>query len=193
MTPSDGPRVKKGLGRSVQKPHDVLMTSETQANRTYARHSEGSAIVVASPEEVFDFLDEHRNLASHMGSGNSPMMGGGQMVVELDAADGKELGSHIVMRGSAFGFDIYVDEVVIERERAVKKTWETVEERLVVIGAYRLGFTLAPAGRGTNVTVWIDYDLPARRRWLGRLGGRMYARWCVKQMLGAAIGKFPDQ
>ena len=80
---------------------------------------------------------------------------------------------------------------VDEHHRFEKKTWETVEDRLVVIGAYRLGFRIAPqVPAGSTLTVWIDYDLPSRRRWLGRLGGSMYADWCVQQMLGSARSHF---
>lgn len=96
------------------------------------------------------------------------------------------------MRGRAFGFDLFLDEVITERVPGVKKTWETVEDRLVVIGAYRLGFVIEDRGSACRLTVWIDYNLPTRRRWLGVLGGRMYARWCVKQMLGAATSRFNE-
>lgn len=168
------------------------MTSQVPAARDYARHAEGSAELAAPPDEVFDFLDDHRNLSGHMGSGNSsPLMGGGQMQLVLDEGQGKRVGSHIVMTGTAFGFDLFLDEVVVERAPGVRKTWQTVDDRLVVIGAYRLGFVLEPRGAGTLLRVWIDYDLPTRHRWLGRLGGGVYARWCVRQMLSAATTASP--
>ncbi|PZT84743.1 MAG: polyketide cyclase [Gordonia sp. (in: high G+C Gram-positive bacteria)] len=161
------------------------------SNRTYPRHAEASADLSASPQEVFAFLDDHRNLSSHMESNSSPMMAGGSMQLVLDDQNGRTIGSHVVMRGKVLGFDLLVDEVVIERVPFEKKTWETVEDRLVVIGPYRLGFRIAsrvPAG--STLTVWIDYDLPSRRRWLGRIGGSMYADWCVRQMLNAARSHF---
>jgi hypothetical protein len=40
------------------------------------------------------------------------------------------------------------------------------------------------------LAVWIDYDLPRRQRWIGVLGGRMYARWCVRQMRDAAVARY---
>lgn len=166
------------------------MTADAAIARVYARHSEGAVIVASTPQDVFRFLDDHRNLSSHMGAGSSPMMGGGQMELVLDNDAGRKVGSHIVMRGGAFGFDLFLDEVVTERVPPVRKTWETVEDRLVVIGAYRLGFVLEPRGEGSLLTVWIDYDLPRRRAWIGRLGGGTYARWCVRQMLGAAVARF---
>lgn len=95
------------------------------------------------------------------------------------------------MRGRVLAFDLFVDEIVTERVSPEKKTWETVAGRLVVIGGYRLGFRIAPREPGgSSVTVWIDDDLPSRRRWLGRLGGSRYADWCVPQMLGSARSRF---
>ncbi|MEO2131146.1 MAG: hypothetical protein ABGX78_07915 [Microbacterium sp.] len=67
--------------------------------------------------------------------------------LKLDDAAGKKIGSHIVMRGTAFGFDLYLDEVVVEREPGVKKTGETVKDR--VVGAYRPGFVLVPLKTGS--------------------------------------------
>ncbi|MDF1479712.1 SRPBCC family protein [Leifsonia sp. H3M29-4] len=167
------------------------MSTQQSGDRTYPRHAEASADLPASPQEVFDFLDDHRNLSSHMESSRSPMMAGGTMQLILDDQHGRTIGSHIVMRGKVLGFDLFVDEIVTERVPFEKKTWETVEDRLVVIGAYRLGFRIAPqVPAGSTLTVWIDYDLPSRRRWLGRLGGSMYADWCVQQMLGSARSHF---
>lgn len=63
------------------------------------------------------------------------MMVGGKMQLILDDHQGRTIGSHIVMRGKVLGFDLFVDEIVTERVPPEKKTWETVEERLVVIGS----------------------------------------------------------
>jgi hypothetical protein len=64
--------------------------------------------------------------------------------------------------------------------------------RLLVIDRYRMGVALRPTTGGTHLRVLIDYDLPARLwgRWLGRLFGRAYARWCVRQMLGGVSAHF---
>lgn len=158
--------------------------------RSYPRRSETSAELPATPLEVFDFLDDHHNLSAHMESGRSALMAGGQMELILDDQQGRALGSHVVMRGSAFGFKLSLDEIVTERVPGEKKTWETVEDQLIVIGPYRLGFTLAAQPVGSRLTVWIDYQLPHRHRWLGHLGGRLYASWCVRQILTAARSHF---
>jgi hypothetical protein len=136
-------------------------------------------------EAVFDFLDDHQRLASHM-SKRSWMMAGGRMDTILDDAHGRQVGSRIIVRGRVFGFLLSLGERVIERVPPSRKAWETEgEPRLLVVGAYRMGFELSP-GTLTAARVWIDYDLPSRgvSRWIGVLLGSWYAKWCVRRMLG---------
>lgn len=113
------------------------------------------------------------------------------MTTETDAGRGQAVGSHIRMKGSAFGMTIELDEVVIEHERPRLKSWQTVgDPKLVVIGNYRISVTLEPSADGTGVRIRIDYDLP-RVAWLGRLFGRTYAKWCIDQMLKGVTKQFP--
>lgn len=157
------------------------------------RHREGDALIAAPPEAVFSFVDDHSRLSSHM-SESSWMMGGGRMQVELDAAKGQAVGSHIRLAGSAFGMRLSLDEVITQREPPSVKVWETVgAPRLLIIGAYRMGVEIAATRDGSRLRVFIDYDLPSGpiTRWLGVCLGGMYARWCVKQMLSSAAAEFP--
>ncbi|WP_181700845.1 SRPBCC family protein [Chthonobacter albigriseus] len=149
------------------------------------RHEDVRIRSRAAPGEVFDALDEHRNLAAHMGRG-SLMMGGGGMVTTIDERGGRAVGSKISMVGRAFGFSLGLEEVVTEREPPVRKVWETVgSPALVVIGGYRMGFEVTSNGQGSRVRLFIDYDLPIRNRWLGVLFGRLFARWCLGRMAQA--------
>ena len=87
-----------------------------------------------------------------------------------------------------------MDEVVIKRRPPLEKVWETVGvPRLLVIAAYRMGVEITPQGAACALRVFIDYELPAGSitRWLGRLFGSFYARWCVQQMLTGAAAQFP--
>jgi hypothetical protein len=97
------------------------------------------------------------------------------------------------MTGRAFGITLSLDEVVVDREPPFRKAWETVgEPRLLVIGPYRMGFTVQPELSGSRLEVHIDYDLPngllAGR--LGRLLGGFYARWCTRRMVADAVAHF---
>jgi hypothetical protein len=121
------------------------------------------------------------------------MMMGAKMESSADQGQGRMIGSHIEMSGKVFGLALALDEVITERRPPEAKTWETVgTPRLLVIGPYLLGFTITPYGAGSEVAVFIDYDLPASAGGsiLGRLFGGMYARWCVEQMLQAITRRF---
>ena len=75
------------------------------------RHLECSTVINASAEDVFAFVDDHARLSSHMNE-SSWMMGGGRMSVDVDAAQGQAVGSHIRLSGRVFGIHIYLDEVL---------------------------------------------------------------------------------
>lgn len=140
----------------------------------------------APPAAVFARLDDHARLSAHM-SQRSWKMGWGRMETVLDDQRGQAVGSHIVLRGRVFGIRLYLDEVVTARDPPLGKAWETVgQPRLIVIGRYRMGFELRAAnGRASHLRVQIHYDIPERgaARISGRLFGRSYARWCVRQMV----------
>jgi hypothetical protein len=149
-------------------------------------HYEDRATIAAPVESVFAFLDGPERLAAHM-SEPSWKMAGGRMTVDVDAGGGRAVGSHIRLRGSAFGIPLSLDEVVTGRDPPRSKEWETVgEPRLLVIGAYRMGFEVRPSGGGSDLRIFIDYEPPSRNAWLGRLLGATYASWCVRMMLGDA-------
>ena len=148
--------------------------------------------IPATPADVFAFLDGHARLVSHMGKG-SLAMGGGSMAIEFDEGQGRVVGSKLRLVGTAFGIRLSVEEVVIERAPPHRKSWETVgEPRLLVIGPYRMGFVVEDLEQASRLTVFIDYELPRRApwRWLGRLLGRAYARWCTERMTGDAAEHF---
>jgi hypothetical protein len=156
------------------------------------RHTESTAFLTAPAQMVFEHLDDHTRLGEHM-SRSSTMMGGGRMAYEFDDARGRAVGAHIKMRGKAFGISIFVDEVVTERIPARRKVWRTVgTPRLLIIAWYEMGFELKPMNEGTQLRVWIDYELPSRGvgRLLGPLSGTFYAQWCVQQMVSDAVNHF---
>jgi hypothetical protein len=152
------------------------------------RHREASATIAASAEQIFARLDDQTRLAEHM-SRPSMMMGGGRMTYAFDDARGRAVGSHNRMGGKAFGLELDLDEVVTERDPPRRKVWRTVgAPRLVIIGAYAMGFEIAPGPGGARLTVWIDYALPSRGlgRWTPALAD-VYGRWCVEQMVKDAV------
>ena len=151
----------------------------------YSRHEEYTGTLDAPVERAFEHLDDQRRLSAHMNE-RSWKMGWGKMDLRLDEKDGRAVGSHIVLDGRVFGVRLYLDEVVTDRIAPFRKTWETVgEPRLLVIGPYRMGFELTPDVAGVQLRVAIDYELPSAglSRFLGRMFGRSYAKWCTKKMV----------
>lgn len=169
------------------------MTDSAPAPTSYPHRFEREVWLGADCTPAFAYLDDPARLAGHMRQ-SSWRMGGGSMHFELDAQRGQAVGSHIVLRGSILGMPLFVDEVVLTHEPPHGKVWETVDRpRLLVIGAYRMGFELAPAGTGCRLVLFIDYALPTGifSQWLGRWLGLYYARWCVNRMCEDALATFP--
>ena len=156
------------------------------------RSFEAMVRLSAPAEAIFTRLDDQTWLAAHM-ERPSAMMGGGRMTYAFDEGRGQSVGSHIRMGGSAFGLNLYVDEVVTQRDPPRRKVWETVgQPRLLVVGAYEMGFEITPAAPGSNLRVWIAYDLASHRlgRWLGPVLAPLYAKWCVGRMASDAAAYF---
>ena len=155
-------------------------------------HHQSEVDIAIDAQRLFDYLDDHRRLASHMEK-PSLMMAGATMHVETDALHGQAVGSVIRVAGHVLGMDLSVDEVVTERVTPLRKVWETVAEpRLLVIGSYQMGFAIEAKGAHSRLTVFIDYQLPQRgfARLLGRLASRSYAAWCTQRMANDAAGTF---
>lgn len=141
------------------------------AAHAYAFHYESRATLDAPAEAAFAYLDDFRQLSAHM-ERRSWMMLGSKMKIETDT--------------------LALEEVVSHRDAPLRKSWETANANLLVTGPYRLGFELEPKGSSSAVRVFIDYDLPAKppARWLGRVFGRRYARWCADRMVRDATRHF---
>ena len=146
----------------------------------------------ASPEAVFAHLDDFELLGAHMMRG-SWMMPGSRMFYALDAAQGRKVHSRVTLTGSVLGLKLEIVEEIIERVPPLSKAWETTgPQRMLVLAGYRMGFELAPRHDGCHLQVFIDYALPFSgiERWLGRVAGSAYARWCVNRMIADAVERF---
>ena len=156
---------------------------------------ESNGLVQAPMDQLFAHIDDHTRLSSHM-SERSWRTGGGRMETEIDSGRGQKIGSRIRLSGRVFGVGLSVEEIVVERDPPRRKVWETTgTPKLLVIGRYRMGFELSPRGKWSMLRVFIEYALPERglARWLGRLFGRYYARWCTQQMVDDAVKHFESR
>lgn len=162
------------------------------AGDRYPLHHRNEVDVGTDVQSLFAFLDDHHRLAGHMET-PSLMMAGATMRVETDALEGQAVGSVIRVIGRVLGTNLMVEEVVIERVPPLHKTWETRgAPRLLVIGSYRMGFTISSRGERSRLVVFIDYHLPRRgiAHGLGLLFGRAYATWCTRRMATDAVAAF---
>lgn len=169
----------------VLRQRDVTATSE------FPLHYESAVTLNASPETAFAYLDDFRKLSAHMEE-SSAMMMGSKMKISTDGRDGRAVGSKVRMDGKMLGMALSLAEVVTDRHPPFKKVWQTVDANLMVIGQYQLGFALSPSGDRSLLRVFIDYKLPQQgfARWLGKLLGKTYARWCVERMANDAAAHF---
>ena len=159
--------------------------------QAYRHRFETTVAVDTTPEALFEDLDDHERLSAHMMK-SSAMMAGSKMEIAFDAGGGRAVGSKIRMSGRMLGLRLDLEEVVTEREPPLRKTWETIgEPRLLVIGAYRMGFEIKPSGSGSMLKVFIDYD-DAPGPWivLSKVVGPVYARWCTVNMARGAAQSF---
>ncbi|MBE7524880.1 SRPBCC family protein [Patescibacteria group bacterium] len=152
-------------------------------SRHFARQYEDRAFIPADPSDVFAYVDDPARLSSHMNT-SSWMMGGGRMSTRVDAERGRKIGSRIRMKGNVFGMTLSLDEVITHREPPREKSWETVgTPALLVIGHYRMNVKITPKKNGSTLRASIEYDLPIKHAWLGKLLGGYYAAWCVQQIV----------
>ena len=160
---------------------------QSASNHRYPYSAELARGVDDSIAAVFSRLDDHRRLARHMERPDWRMLGS-HLDLAVDPGP-NDVGQHMRWSGRIAGLAVAADEVVIEREEPARKAWETVGPvRLLVIGAYRMGFSIEPDGRGSRVVIRLDYAMPERApwRWLGRILGKSYARWCLERMMQEA-------
>lgn len=68
---------------------------------------------------------------------------------DMDAAQGRAIGSHIRMQGKMLGLTLSPDEIVIRHEPPAIKVWKTIgSPRLLIIGHYEMGYEVRPVASG---------------------------------------------
>jgi hypothetical protein len=156
------------------------------------RHFEQSIDLHASVNAVYAHLDDFERLGAHM-MHSSWMMAGSAMRYEFDAARGRKLGAKVRIVGAFLGIKLVIDEEISRYEPPLHKAWNTVgKPKMIIMRGYSLGFDLAATAGGCRLKVFIDYELPEHgsARWLGKMFGAPYARWCVTSMIADASKAF---
>ena len=96
------------------------------------RHST-AVHVNTTAERLFEYLDDPARIGGHMEE-RSWRTAGMRMHYELDGDRGKAIGSRIKLGGRIFGYALYAEQVVVQRQPPELKAWATVgATRLLVI------------------------------------------------------------
>ena len=170
------------------RPSRVAATGEA----SLPLHFEQSVKLGTDAQTVFQHLDDFTQLGAHMARSNW-MMAGSRMQYAFDEARGQRVGARVRLSGSVLGMGLEIEEQIAERTPPFSKSWQTIgQPRMLIIAGYRMGFALQAAGHGCLLRVFIDYSLPrdGLGRWIGRLAGAAYARWCVRTMINDAVRRF---
>ena len=182
------------VGSGIKDGYSPILGKELVMS-PYPSFADAVGDIAAPPEAIFDFLDDQSNLSSHMGK-SSWMMLETTMDIYMDDKRTRSIGSKFGFTGRILGVPLSVDEVVTTREPPLRKSWQTTSEpRLWVIGQYKMGLELSPQPVGAQLRVFIEYAAPKAGipRVLGLLFGKMYARWCTRQMVTDAQKHFVGQ
>lgn len=144
-------------------------------------HEELRLELRGAPAPLFEYLDDPCHLSDHM-QRRGPALAGGAMKLVADPHRG--LGSGWRLKGRVVGLTLQADVQVTEYQPPWRKTWQTVAEpRLLVMGAYRMGFELqSQAAPTVSLRLWLDFEPTRRGRWVARA----YARCCLREMAAAA-------
>jgi hypothetical protein len=142
----------------------------------------------ASPEEVFDCLDDLGVTGMHMTQSSMPMMGGKMDLTFLTA---NKTGPHTKYRwtGKVLWWELDFTVEVVTWERGKEKVWETIgATKLIIYSWFRMNLNVWPMTDGSMAKLSISYEKPKGifNRLLCFLSGDWYCRWCLKNMLNDA-------
>jgi len=140
----------------------------------------------ATPEIVFDHLDDLGVTGMHM-TQSSMMMMGSKLDLKFLTEKKKGLGTKYRWTGKMMGIKMDFTVEVTKWIPGVEKIWETIgTPQLIIYSWYRMALKLTAREEGTEATMSIAYEKPKGffNRILCFLFADWYCRWCLKSMLG---------
>ncbi len=142
-------------------------------------------LIRASPEKVFEFMDDVRNMGMHMSRDSRAMMGS-HLDLEMLSENTSGPGASYRWKGKVMGMTIDFTMVVTKWIKDIERVWETIgEPKVIVIGKYSMFLKLAPADGSTMTTLGISYEKP--KDFFGKVLefflGKWYCNWCLNNML----------
>ena len=146
-----------------------------------------TALIGASAERVFAYVDDIRNLARHMSESPSMPMMGSKLTLEIVTTEPTGVGAIYRYSGQMLGLVLDFSEAVTTYVAGREKIWRTIgNPKLLIMRGYEMRVLVGPATPTTsNLTISIDSELPASGFWrlAGWLLADVYSRWCLKGMV----------
>jgi len=145
----------------------------------------------ASPEEVFDCLDDLGVTGMHMTESSMPMMGG-KMNLEFLTTQKSGLNCKYRWTGKVMWMGLDFTVVVKKWIRGKEKTWETIgNSRIVIYSWFQMHLQINPDNRGCTAQLSISYEKPEAffNKILCYFLGDWYCKWCLKNMMNDAEQK----
>ena len=141
--------------------------------------------IQASPEKVFETLDDLGVTGMHM-TQSSAMMMGSKLHLQYLTDNHKGLGSKYRWTGKMMGMNMDFTVEVTKWVKGVEKVWETIgEARMIIYSWYRMYLLVKPIANGSEAELSITYEKP--KGWVAKiisfLFSDWYCRWCLKNML----------
>lgn len=145
-------------------------------------------IIHASPEKVFEALDDLGVAGMHM-TKSSAMMMGTKLHLQYLTDHHMGLGSKYTWTGTMMGMKMDFTVEVTKWERGVEKIWETAgDAKMIIYSWYRMHLLVKRVNEGSEAVLSIIYQKP--KGWFAKiisfLFADWYCNWCLKSMLGDA-------
>jgi hypothetical protein len=139
----------------------------------------------ASPEQVFNTVDDLGVTGMHM-TQSSAMMMGSKLHLQYLTENQKGLGSKYRWTGQMMGMNMDFTVEVTKWVKGVEKVWETIgEAKMIIYSWYRMNLLVSKQGNRSLVELSITYTKP--KGWFARiisfLVAEWYCRWCLNNML----------
>lgn len=145
-------------------------------------------VYAASPEEVFDCLDDLGVTGAHMTKSPMPMMGG-KMKIEFLSAHKTGVNARYRCTGKVLWMPLDFTVVVTEWVNGREKSWETTgTPRLIIMSWFKIDLVVAGNDLRSRARLSISYEKPRGllNRALCFFLADWYCRWCLQQMLNDA-------
>ena len=149
--------------------------------------STSATVAIAKPAEtVFAFIDDIRNVGSHMSEQSSMAMMGSKLKLEVLSARPTGLGATYRYSGKVMGLTLDFTESVTKYVPNREKVWHTTgSPRLLIMSSYEMRLAVESLSPSTSrLTISIAYELPSGWFWwsVGNLLAGWYSRWCLRRM-----------